>query len=304
MIKALTGVLAAFFVGTIAPNANAQNLPKTNVVVFDMQRSGDNFSLNNGRMLTAFNQTGYNNQPHFINNYEVYLTSQAPNSPQSDIVSLSLASGVKASVTATPESEYSPALTPDRRFFTVVRTDAGGEKRQRLWRYPIDRSHAGEAVLKYHTMVGYYTWLSDTTLACFMLEGAENYLAVVNTRNENSVRLANNIGRSLLRAPDGNLLYIHKGTPQTWFVKSLDPISNTSKIVIQTLPYSEDMVCLPDGTLLATSGSKLYAYTMSKGDQTWREIANLADYGLLNLKRLAVNRNLDKIAIVNDVSTR
>lgn len=304
MIKALKSVLAILMASAVMPNANAQNLPKTNVVVFDMQYSGDNFSFSNGRMLTGFNQTGYNNQPHFVNNYEIYLTSQAVNSPQSDIVSLSLASGIKASVTATPESEYSPALTPDRRFFTVVRTDAGGEKRQRLWRYPIDRSNAGEAVFKYHTMVGYYTWLSDTTLACFMLEGAENYLAVVNTRNENSVRLANNIGRSLLRAPDGNLLYIHKGTPQTWFVKSLDPISNTSKIVTQTLPNSEDIICLPDGTLLATSGSKLYAYTMNKGNQNWREIANLADYGLFNLKRLAVNKNLDKIALVNDVSTR
>ncbi len=304
MIKALISVWAALGVGMMTQHVKAQNLPKTNVVVFDMQRSGDNFSLSNGRMLTGFNQTGYNNQPHFVNNYEIYLTSQATNSPQSDIISLSLASGVKASVTATPESEYSPALTPDRRFFTVVRTDAGGEKRQRLWRYPIDRSNAGEAVLKYHTMVGYYTWLSDTTLACFMLEGAENYLAIVNTRNENSVRLANNIGRSLLRAPNGNLLFIHKGSTQTWFVKSLDPISNTSKIVIQTLPNSEDIICLPDGTLLATSGSKLYAYNMNKGDQTWREIANLADYGLSNLKRLAVNRDLDKIALVNDVSTK
>lgn len=304
MIKALTGVLAAFFVSATMPSAHAQNLPKTHVVVFDVQRNGDNFSFGGGRMLTAFNQTGYNNQPHFVNNYEIYLTSQATNSPQSDIVSLSLASGVKAPVTATPESEYSPALTPDRRFFTVVRTDAGGERRQRLWRYPIDRSNAGEAVLKYHTMIGYYTWLSDTTLACFMLEGSENYLAMVNTRNENSVRLANNIGRSLMRAPDGNLLFIHKGTPQTWFVKSLDPMSNTSKIVIQTLPNSEDIICLPDGTLLATSGSKLYAYTMSRGDQNWREIANFADYGLLNLKRLAINRNLDKIALVNDASLK
>jgi outer membrane protein assembly factor BamB len=105
-----------------------------------------------------------------------------------------------------------------------------------------------------------------------------------------------------LRAPDGNLLFIHKGTPQTWFVKSLDPISNTSKIVIQTLPNSEDIVCLPDGTLIATSGSKLYAYTMSQGNQNWREIANFAEYGLNSLKRLAINKDLDKIVIVNDNS--
>jgi outer membrane protein assembly factor BamB len=302
MTKALTSVLTTFLLWTQTMPLQAQNLPKTNLVVFDMQRNGNNFSFSNGRMLTSFNQSGYNNQPHFVNNYEIYLTSQAANSPQSDIISLSLATGVKTAVTATPESEYSPTLTPDRRFFTVVRTDAGGEKRQRLWRYPVDRSTAGEAVLKYHTMVGYYTWLNNTQLACFMLEGAENYLALINTQNENSIRLANNIGRSLLRAPDGNLLFIHKGTPQTWFVKSLDPISNTSKIVIQTLPNSEDIVCLPDGTLIATSGSKLYAYTMSQGNQNWREIANFAEYGLNSLKRLAINKDLDKIVIVNDNS--
>jgi hypothetical protein len=49
-------------------------LPTTNVYLFSIQRTGDNFTFYNPRFLTGFNKYGYNNQPHFVSNNEIYLT--------------------------------------------------------------------------------------------------------------------------------------------------------------------------------------------------------------------------------------
>ncbi len=289
----------------VLSNTFAQNLPKTNVFAFDFIRSGDAFALANGRFLTNFNGEGYNNQPHFLNNNEIYVTSQTPTGGQSDIWSLSFLTGIRAQVTNTAESEYSPTLAPDRRSFTCIRTDADAEKKQRLWRYPLDRSNAGQAVLKYHTMIGYHVWLSDTSVACFMLEGQSNYLAIVNVKDESSMRLEASIGRSLVKLPDGKLAYVAKGSSsETWFIKSLDPRTNETTFVIKTVSGSEDFVCLPDGTLLMTGGSKIFAFKIGSGATTWTQIADLKAYGIRNIKRLAVSREQDKIVIVNDMTVK
>ena len=301
MRKLFLGICLSLSVGA---SVFGQGLPKTNVFAFDFSRSGEGFALANGRFLTSFNGEGYNNQPHFLNNNEIYLTCQTPSGGQSDIWSLSFLTGIRTQVTATSESEYSPTLAPDRRSFTCVRTDADAEKKQRLWRYPLDRSNAGAAVLKYHTMVGYHAWLSDTSVACFMLENQSNYLAIVNLKDESSMRWEANIGRSLVKLPDGKLAYVAKGTGEPWFIKSLDPKNLATTFLTQTVAGSEDFICLADGTLLMTGGSKIYAFKIGSGATGWTVVADLKDYGIRNIKRLAVSREQDKIVVVNDVSVK
>lgn len=278
-----------------------QGLPKTNLYAFDFVRSGaTGFGLANGRFLTQFNAEGYNNQPHFVNNNEIYITSQTPTGGQSDLISLSFLTGIKTQITNTAESEYSPTLMPDRKNISCIRTDA--DKKQHLWRYPADRSNAGQAILKYHTMVGYHTWLSDTTVACFMLENSSNYLAIVNIKDESTMRWETNIGRSLVKLPNGALGYVAKGSGQNWFIKSIDPKTNQTNFITPTISGSEDFVCLPDGTLIMSSGSKLFAFKMDEPNATWKEIADLKDYGIRNIKRIAISRDQDKIILVNDIS--
>ena len=278
-------------------------LPNTNIYVLNMDRSGaSSYQFSRPRFLTAFNIYGYNNQPYFINNNELYITVQAPDdTTQTDIYSLNLLNDVKTRVTATPEAEYSPQLSPDHGYFSCIRADAGKSKTQRLWVYPLDRSGEGQAVLKYTTDVGYYCWLGNDKLAIFKLNGASNYLMLTNTKDESSVQLTNNIGRTLLQMPDGKLAYIQKATEQTWYIKSMDPLTYSSEIIIQTLPYKEDFVLLSDGTFLMGSGSKLYSYKMGEV-RAWKEIADFEQYGILNIKRIAISRESDKIAIVDDLN--
>jgi hypothetical protein len=300
--KIIALVAVVFF--THATHSVAQ-LPNTQVYAFDLGRDGAGFSFLRCKMLTAFNPYGYNNQPQWITNNDLYLAVQFPNDTnQTDIWSLSLLNNVITRVTATPESEYSPTLMPDRRSISCVRVDAGGSTTQRLWSYPIDRSSTGADVLSLHPSVGYHTWLSDKKLALFMVDGTNNYLKLVNADDQSSIQLTFGIGRSLARMKDGKLAFVHKETPQKWVIKTMDPVSYKSTPIAETVQGSEDFALLSDGTFLMGFGPKIFAMYPSDPKKEWIEVADLSKFGLTNIKRLAVSREGDRIAVVNDLARR
>ncbi len=294
---------AIFFLLLMNLSASIAQLPNTNIYLLNMEAGQAGlFRFSNPRFLTAFNLYGYNNQPSFINNNELYISVQTPyDTTQTDIFSLNLSTSTRTRITSTPEAEYSPQLSPDQRFFTCVRSDASLNKVQRLWYYPLDRSGGGQPALKYITDIGYYYWINADKLAIYKLNGPSNYLSLINTRDESSVQLTNNIGRTFGLLPDGKLAFIQKATDQTWYIKALDLTTYASETIIQTPLYKEDFVVTSDGTFIMGVGSKLYAYRL--GDlKEWKEIADFTSYGINNIKRIAITRELDKIALVDDLN--
>ena len=267
----------------------AQKLPHHDVLLFAVAKTGDgSYGLSAPSFLTAFNPSGYNNQPQFFGASEIYLTTQSPDdTTQTDITALDLGSRARTRVTSTPEAEYSPTPMPDGRRFSCVRVEADGV--QRLWSFPLDRSDAGRVVFPKIKGVGYHCWLSDTLAAMFIVgEGdGPHTLVLAGLRGQKPVKIATNIGRSLHQLPDGRLAFVQKATDQTWFVKAYDPRKQASDILLKTLPGSEDFAVLPDGTLLMGMGSKLYQHKTGQA-QDWLEIADLARFGVASITRLAV----------------
>ena len=299
-------IAVAFFLIAIKATPSVAQLPITHVYCFDMERDGAGINVKNARFLTGFNPRGYNNQPQWINNNELYLSVQTPaDTNQTDIVSLSLLTNTLTRVTATAESEYSPTATPDRRIFSCVRVDANAYgATQRLWAYPYDRSNSGRDLLQLHQNIGYHCWLSDKKVALFIVDGQQNHLKLANVEDQSSIQLVNGIGRSMARMNDGKLAFVQKATATSWQIKMLDPVSYNSTLLIETLPGSEDFALLNDGTFIMGYGAKLYAYNPTDAVKEWRELVDLTKYGLTNIKRLAVSRDMDKIAIVTDVPRR
>ena len=296
--KILTGVLLLALKAT----PSVAQLPTTNVYCLDMARDGAGLSVKNARFLTVFNTRGYNNQPQWMNNNELFVAVQTPyDTNQTDILSLSVFNNMVTRITATAESEYSPTIMPDRRNFSCIRADVtsnGGS--QRLWSYPLDRSNNGRDLLPLQQNIGYHCWLTDKKVALFIVEGERNQLRIANIDDQSSVQLMGGIGRSMARMGDGKLAFVQKESPQKWVIKSLDPTSYTTTPIIETIAGSEDFALMPDGTFLMGFGSKLYIYNLSDPSKEWREAVDLLKYGITNIKRIAVSRDLDKIAIVND----
>ena len=280
----------------------AQNI--SNIYVFDMvqmqDKLNDKFVFSNPRYVTEFNESGYNNQPRFFNDSELYITSQYPYTDQTDIYLLDFKQKKKYQVTETLEAEYSPTLMPDGYNFSAVRTEGDGV--QRLWQFPVDRLSDGKPILKYETRVGYHHWINSRRIALFIVD-EPNYLAMANTSTDEIKRLTSNVGRCFQTNPtNGRLSYIHKVTDRTWYIKELDAYSsaNNSEIVTTSLPNSEDFVVTRDGTYIMGRGSKLFKYHPTKdGDKGWREIVDLRSYNIRNIRRLALSDN-GKIAIVNE----
>jgi Tol biopolymer transport system component len=270
--------------------------PKSSIFLFKIEQLNDSvYRFREPKFLTDFNKNGYNNQPFFFNNDELYITIQTPfDTSQTDIFSLNLKTQTRTRVTMTNEREYSPTLMPDRQYFSSVRVEM--DKTQRLWQFPVDRLGKGKPVLNLIKNVGYHCWLSSEKVALFIVDDPKNYLLIANAKDESSVRLTTDIGRCFQILPNGNLAYVFKATDTTWYIQELDLNTYQSKIIVKTLTGSEDFAILPEGTFLMGKGSVLYKYHPAF-DKNWLPVGDFRLFGIQKIARLAVSGD-KKLAIV------
>jgi hypothetical protein len=192
------------------------------------------------------------------------------------------------------ESEYSPTVTPDGKFFSVIRVEA--DNTQRLWKFPIGKGEP-VLVLEHIKPVGYHCWIDPNTVAVFIL-GQPNTLQIVDVRSGKAEVMAQNVGRTLRRIPQQDKLsFVHKVSDQEWIIKSLDLKTHQISTVIKTLPGSEDYSWTPAGVLLATKDAKIFKWDPQK-DSDWLQLADFSGAGLKTLTRLAVSPKSDWIAVV------
>ncbi|MFT5168885.1 MAG: hypothetical protein ACI8P3_004130 [Saprospiraceae bacterium] len=281
--------------------AKAQQLPNSNIMLFELNQKNDStFLFNNPQYLTNFNKDGYNNQPYFITDNELYITVQlSTDTCQTDIYSLNLANKEITQVTATIESEYSPTFIPptgsEKNYeFSSVRSDKAGN--QNLWRFPINRSSKGSPVLNTIKNIGYHYWIDYRDIVLFVVDKPHKML-VADTRDESARFVTANIGRCFQELPDGSVAFVEKMSDDSWLLKKMDARTYRTSLITATLAKSEDFTILRDGTIIMAFGAKLYKFNQ-RIDTTWKEIANLSFYGMDNISRIAVNGAENKIAIV------
>ncbi len=272
-------------------------LPNTNIYLFEKKQLTDSiFLFSKPQFLTAFNLYGYNNQPHFINQDELYITAQFPNdSTQTDIYSLNLTGNKLTRVTATADSEYSPTLMPNRTHFSCVRVENDGDNTQRLWQFPVDRSSNGEPVFPLIKDVGYHHWINENLCALFIVDDP-HYLIIADKSDQSTRQITSKIGRCFQELPNGNLAMVQKLSDKTWQLRELNLSTYKTTLIVNTLEGSEDFVCFPDGTFMMAQGSKLFKFNQQI-DKYWVEVADFSFYGIRKITRLAVGGN-NKIALV------
>lgn len=291
-------ILSLLSLAFFAVVAKGQDLPNSNIYLFNTALQDSILVLDDPQFLTAFNKNGYNNQPCFVNNTDLLLVSAAPNERQTDVYLLDLDAKTKLRLTRTAESEFSPKPTPDNLFFSVVRVETDEDRSQRLWQYPLDRQGEGKPVFKYLRGVGYYHWLDKFKVALFNLtSGGLNYLSLADTRESAIQNLSPSVGRCFQTSPNGRLVYVHKITDGNWVIKALDKNSLDVSEITKTISGSEDFVVMKDGAILMGKGSRLYRFHPVKS-KSWQEVADLRKVGITNITRMAVSGN-GKLAIVN-----
>lgn len=275
-------------------NSAHGQLPKTDLYLTNILGIGDDISVRGLSYLSNMNPDGYNNQPAFSSPNHLYLTTDMYDRNFTDVIKLDLKNDVYTRVTKTDSiSEYS--LTPNslERHMTCIRVEKDG-KSQTLRAYPSDHQDNGYRILKKMDNIGYHLWLSDTEVVLFLVTSPFT-LVVSDIENETVREIATDIGRCFKQDKDGNVIFVHKIRSDLWYLKNYDPSENRTTTITKTLPDSEDFALLPDGSILMAHGSALYVY--SAGGE-WKEIADFYDFGLFNIKRLAVSRN--QLIMVNE----
>lgn len=236
-------------------------------------------------------RVGYDNQPSFSPDGSlVYYTSYRDG--QADTYVYAITSGTTRQVTNTPESEYSPTVTPAGDRFSVVRVEQ--DSTQRLWTFALDGSDP-QLLIPSVAPVGYHAWLSEEIVALFVL-GSPNTLQVFHALAGSPMWVADNVGRTLTRHPTtGDLTFLqHTEAGERW-VTIQDTESGAFRRIAIT-PANEFFAWTSDGILLSGDASKVLAYRGEEG--RWLEIADFGSAGLTEISRIAVSRDGTFVAFV------
>jgi dipeptidyl aminopeptidase/acylaminoacyl peptidase len=276
----------------VQPAAPATPPPATDI--YELAFDGALDKLRDARPQPIATERGYENQPFFTPDGEAIWFTANRDGKQTDIYEFNRKTRRTRRLGASPEGEYSAAITPDGNGFSVIRVEADGT--QRLWRF--DRNGANPTVvLKDIKPVGYHAWIDGDQLALFVL-GQPATLQHAKVSTGKATVVASGIGRSLHRIPGTALVsFIHREAKDSVWVKQFDPAGGGVTPLVRIADSNErDVAWLPDGTLLMAAGTKIFAWR--RGDKDWREVYDVSRHNLGAVTRMAAAPDGRTLAIV------
>jgi hypothetical protein len=305
------------------PARAAQAPPDTEIYLAPMSVANGAITL--GPAVNITSNPGYDNQPSFTPDGKSILFTSVRGGPatapgagtQTDIYKYDIASRQIAQVTSTPESEYSPTVTPSGGI-SVIRVELDEAKTQRLWQFSAE-GHDPRLVLPTIKPVGYHAWADDHTIALFVLGGSAgpgaaqpSTLQLADTRAGTAVPLASDIGRSIqpirgTATPAGHISFVQRerhGDGVTLVIKELNPSTRAISVLtpaVQGAPEA-DTAWTPDGTLLMVKDGTLYGWR--RGQSGWTDVVSLERLSLAGITRLAVSPKGDYLALVGSPAQR
>ncbi|MBX2829145.1 MAG: nuclear transport factor 2 family protein [Flavobacteriaceae bacterium] len=277
----------AIFYGLWAFTALGQ--VNTEVFVMDLSFSEESFKVSNFENIT--NNKGYDNQPFFTP--EGYLLLAKTRNNQTDIALYDPNSKRGTWLfPATEGGEYSPQPIADTKGLSAVRLDPDGK--QRLYRYQTEKEP--EEYIK-DLRVAYYAHYDENTLLSSVLAGDRLDLVISDIPSQTSDTILESSGRSIHKVPATNAMsYTSLNEEGNWDIYQLDMESRESFFVTQLPIGVQDHIWLDGAKLLIGSGNKLFLYDLF-GNGDWKQVADLSNYKIENITRMAVSPSGKKLAL-------
>lgn len=194
MLLPLLIIISIISVAASGARQPATAPPGTDIFVAALTQKAGQITI--GTPTNVTKRAGYDNQPSFLPGGGAILFSSARDGKPTDIYRRDLSTGTDERLTDTPDGEYSPTVTPDGRFFSVIRQV--GEL-QHLWKFPLTGG-TGSVVIDRVNPIGYHVWADEKTLVLFVL-GKPATLQIVDVATQKAESVANSPGRSLHRIP-------------------------------------------------------------------------------------------------------
>ncbi len=269
----------------------SQDLPSTSVYSFSFIKDAERLRIKSASLLSGFNKGGYNNQPSFIDDNSLFVTTDYYGE-KTEIVKLDQYEKKIYRITKTVESEYSPILLSDQKNFAVVRVEKDNTT-QHLHSYPMHLEDKGKTVYDEIENVGYFTYDQTGNVYLFLVDEPHK-LAFVDRDTKKSKVLFQDIGRTLKCDKYNQLIFIHKVGDQ-WLLKSYNPNTQTATIIDRCLHNVEDFEYLSTHELIMAKDGIIYKLNM-ENNIGWREYVDLNEYGITNITRMIIRKN--KLVVV------
>jgi WD40 repeat protein len=272
-----------------------QTAPSTEIYLVDVFFEDDRIQY--GTPVNITNWSGYDNQPIFTPDGESILFVSDRSGGQTDIYRYDIQTGGTDRVYFTsPESEYSPRISPDGKHITAIRKNSDGNSY--LWKLPLPGESGRMEILVDDMDVGYYTWINGTTVALNVHKKengkiiTELYIRDLETGEKTHV--INNVGRALYKIPNKKSFSFLDRSPDGqpsffgWEIKEYDMDTGNIFALEPVVPARDGYCWTPRKTLMIAAGAKLleakpYSY------EGWREVADFISQGIKTISRLAVS---------------
>lgn len=224
--------------------------------------------------MNVSNSPGYDNQPSFLPDSSAILFSSNRDGKQMDIYRYDIAAKALKQLTSTPDSEFSPTVTPDGKTFSVIR-QAAADGTQLLVKYDLATGAHQSVVFENVKPVGYHAWIDATHVAMFILgsgQGQPATLQIGDTKAGTADVAATGIGRSILIRPrTGTVSFITSAQPR--MIKEFDPRTRTTTDLVAPFESSQDAAWTPGGVLLMAANRTIAMWR--SGRTEWMPLATL-----------------------------
>lgn len=265
--------------------------------VLDTQGKGKKLKILPETAKPLTNRPEYDNQPNFINEYQLVF-SAADEKGNHDIIVYNFNSDKFTNLSKTADrSEFSPTLTDCGQYVSAVVMEP--DSTQRLWLYP---TNFGEPELLYDDIapVGYYDWY-DNKAAMFIL-GQPNKLVYAIGKG-NLLEIDDQIGRSIKRRPKtSQISYLSMKSPKETLagielhIRTFDIESRESQVLGYGLAGSLDFIWLDNNYLLMAQGNGIYRKKST--DSEWEFLGKIESDTHQNITRMAYSPELNKLVVV------
>lgn len=271
---------------------------ETEVYVYDIVETKNKIDLQNG--INISNSKGYDSQPYFFDDKRVIFAATRNGNTDIALYDLKQNNPSLYYISNTENGgEYSPQRIPNSSNVSAVRLDKDGLQRFYSYNYKTKISKELIADLK----VAYPTWYNANTVIAVSIINDSLELYVVDLKKKTHISVAKNVGRSVHKIPNSNLVsFINKENKDAWLLQSLNPVTKEIK-TITPIGTSEDITWLPNGTFLISKNKSIYQFNPEK-DKNPRLFYSFSDENINNISRMAINASGTKIAIVAETSPR
>lgn len=266
----------------------------TEVYLLDVKTVDGKTELLNPRNIS--NNEGYDNQPSFYDGKTILFSSTR--NGQTDIARYEIESDTVTWITDTPQgSEYSPLKIPGKNSISAIRLDTTGL--QRLYEYSVWDGSSNELLKE--LKVAYHVWYSKDIVVSSVL-GETNMNLVISDLSSGSNRVVQqNVGRSLHKIPDSDLISFISKESTPWEIRSLNPVTGQVKKITDMYEETDDMCWFSDGTIIAAD-NQILMEIHPENQKEWQRFLRLEKREISNISRIAISPNGKYLALVFEQS--